>query len=154
MRICLPVRFTEARLSFETYFAARRISKLLLEQSSIIYYSESMEETINQRIKKLRKELKLTQNGFSSVITISAGQLACIETEKRVVNDRTIKLICDSFNVNDEWLRTGTGPVFIENKDTRYTKLIALYEVLKPKYQKFILNAINDFLKIQEEENS
>jgi transcriptional regulator with XRE-family HTH domain len=113
-----------------------------------------MEETINQRIKKLRKQLKLTQNGFSAVITISAGQLACIETEKRVVNDRTIKLICDSFNASDTWLRTGNGPMFTDDKDTRYTKLIALYEVLKPKYQEFILNSINNFLKIQDEEQS
>jgi transcriptional regulator with XRE-family HTH domain len=111
-----------------------------------------MEETINQRIKQLRKELKLTQSAFSSVITISAGQLACIETEKRIVNDRTVKLICDSFNVSDTWLRTGKGPVFVDDKDTKYTKLIALYDILRPKYQEFILNAINTFLKMQEED--
>jgi transcriptional regulator with XRE-family HTH domain len=111
-----------------------------------------MAETINQRIKKLRKELKLTQNGFSSVITISAGQLACIETAKRVVNDRTIKLICDSFSVNNRWLRTGEGPIFEANKDTKYTKLTSLYSVLKPHYQEFILDAINNLLKIQDEE--
>ena len=111
-----------------------------------------MNETVNQRIKQLRKELKLTQNEFSSVITISSGQLACIETEKRIVNDRTIKLICDSFKVNGEWLRTGKGQIYIEDKDNRYNKIIALYDTLKPKYQGFILNSINAFIKIQEEE--
>jgi transcriptional regulator with XRE-family HTH domain len=108
-----------------------------------------MEETINRRIKKLRKELKLTQNAFSSIITISAGQLACIETEKRIVNGRTIKLICDSFNANDKWLRTGEGPMFVEDKDTRYTKLVALFDILDPKYQGFIFNSIKYFLKLQ-----
>ena len=111
-----------------------------------------MSETVNQRIKRLRKELKLTQNEFSSVITISSGQLACIETEKRVVNDRTIKLICDSFKINNEWLRTGKGNIFGEDKDSRYNKIIALYDTLKPKYQEFILDAINSFIKIQENE--
>ena len=111
-----------------------------------------MNETVNQRIKKLRKELKLTQNEFSSVITISSGQLACIETEKRVVNDRTIKLICDSFKINGEWLRTGKGEVFTENKDSRYNTIIALYDTLKLKYQEFILESINSLIKIQEEE--
>ena len=111
-----------------------------------------MNETVNQRIKKLRKELKLTQNEFSSVITISSGQLACIETEKRIVNDRTIKLICDSFKVNGEWLRTGKGDTYTEDKDNRYNKVIALYDTLKPKYQEFVLNSINSFIKIQEEE--
>jgi transcriptional regulator with XRE-family HTH domain len=113
-----------------------------------------MEETINRRIKRLRKELKLTQNAFSSIITISAGQLACIETEKRIVNDRTVKLICDSFNVSDKWLKTGAGPMFTEDKDTRYTKLVSLYDILEPKYQAFILNSINYFLKMQDEEGT
>jgi transcriptional regulator with XRE-family HTH domain len=111
-----------------------------------------MEETVNQRIRKLRKELKLTQNEFSSVITISAGQLACIETEKRIVNDRTIKLICDSFKVNNEWLRTGNGEIFTGNNDTLHTKLTALFASLRPKYQEYILNAITSFLAMQEEE--
>lgn len=111
-----------------------------------------MNETVNQRIKRLRKELKLTQNEFSSVITISSGQLACIETEKRVVNDRTIKLICDSFKINNEWLRSGKGDIFAEDQDTRYTKLIALFDTLRPRYQEFILDSINNFIKLQEEE--
>ena len=109
-----------------------------------------MEETVNQRIKQLRKELKLTQNEFSKIINISSGQLACIETEKRIVNNRTMKLVCDSFDVSIEWLRTGKGSVFSENKDGRYTKLVALYDALKPKYQEFILASINGFLMMEE----
>jgi len=108
-----------------------------------------MEETVNQRIKKLRKELKLTQNEFSSVITISSGQLACIETEKRVVNDRTIKLISDSFKINSEWLRTGKGQIFVDDKDGHNAKVVALYDTLKPRYQEFIVNSINYFIGIQ-----
>ena len=111
-----------------------------------------MEDTVNQRIKQLRKELKLTQNEFSAIITISSGQLACIETEKRVVNDRTIKLICDSFKVNPEWLRKGEEPLFLEDKDSKYAKLTALFDTLKPKYQDYILTSINCFLAMQEQE--
>lgn len=111
-----------------------------------------MDESIYLRIKRLRKELQLTQNEFAAIITISSGQLACIETAKRVVNDRTIKLICDSFNASDIWLRTGEGPMFLEDRDTRYTKLVALYDTLKPKYQEYILGSINSFLKMQENE--
>jgi transcriptional regulator with XRE-family HTH domain len=111
-----------------------------------------MNDTVNQRIKKLRKELKLTQNEFSSIITISSGQLACIETEKRVVNDRTIKLICDSFKVSSEWLKTGNGEVYSEDKESRNAKLLALYDTLKPKFQEYIITSINYFIKIQQDE--
>jgi transcriptional regulator with XRE-family HTH domain len=109
-----------------------------------------MNDTVNQRIKKLRKALKLTQNEFSSVITISSGQLACIETEKRVVNDRTIKLICDSFKINSEWLKTGKGEIYIEDKDLRNTKLLALFDTLKPQFQEYIVTSINYFIKMQQ----
>ena len=111
-----------------------------------------MIDTVNQRIRQLRKELNLTQNEFSSVITISSGQLACIETEKRVVNNRTIKLICDSFKINNEWLRTGKGKMYIDDKESHYTKLVALYDTLRPKYQEFVLGAINSFIEMQREE--
>ncbi|MDR1389635.1 MAG: helix-turn-helix domain-containing protein [Treponema sp.] len=108
-----------------------------------------MNDTIGQRIKKLRKELRLTQNEFSAIITVSSGQLACIETEKRIVNGRTIKLICDSFNVNDTWLRSGEGSMFTDDRDTRYTKLVALYDTLQPKYQEYLIDQINGLLKMQ-----
>ena len=111
-----------------------------------------MNEPVYQRIKQLRRELRLTQNEFSAIITISSGQLACIETGKRRVNDRTIKLICDSFNANGEWLRTGEGAMFIDDKDIRYKSLVALFDTLKPRYQEYILGAINSFIKMQEEE--
>lgn len=111
-----------------------------------------MDETINQRIKRLRKELKLTQTEFSAVISISPGQLACIETEKRCVNNRTIKLISDSFNVTPEWLRTGNGPVYVADKSDGNIKLIALFTTLKPKYQNFIMDSMNFFIKIQDKE--
>jgi transcriptional regulator with XRE-family HTH domain len=109
-----------------------------------------MQETVNQRVKKVRKELKLTQKEFSKTIAISAGQLACIETDKRIVNDRTIKLICDSFGVNSQWLKTGEGEIFHSDKDAKYTKLVTLFDNLKREYQDFIFRSINYFLKEQD----
>lgn len=109
-----------------------------------------MEETINHRVRLLRKKLQLTQYEFSKIIVISSGQLACIETSKRAVNDRTVKLICDSFNVNEQWLRNGTGEMFSLERETQFTKLNALFGNLKPIYQEYIFNAIDFFLKVQD----
>lgn len=115
-------------------------------------YGISMGDTVNHRVKLLRKELALTQREFSAIIRISPGQLACIETEKRMVNSRTLKLISDSFNVNPEWLRIGQGPVFETGAaDNKNAKLTTLFNGLKPEYQDFILNSISGLLKIQEE---
>jgi transcriptional regulator with XRE-family HTH domain len=108
-------------------------------------------ETINQRIKILRKTLKLTQKKFAAALALSQGQIASMETGEREVSGRTKKQICDSFGVNPRWLRKGEGAIFTQNRDAGLTKLLALFVNLEPRYQEFILNAVDQFLKMQEE---
>lgn len=70
---------------------------------------------INERIRHLRKnELKMTQNIFASKIDISRSNLGNIETGEVSVTERVIASICREFNVNEVWLRNGTGEVFSE----------------------------------------
>lgn len=72
--------------------------------------------TISQRIKYLRKNiLNLTQDNFSEKIGLSRSNIANIEISRIKFTDRTIKDICREFNVNKEWLRYGSGEIFIEN---------------------------------------
>lgn len=73
--------------------------------------------TISKRIKYLRKTLKLTQAEFANKIGLSRSNIANIEVSRIKVTDRTIKDICMEFKVNEEWLRTGNGEIFIENDD-------------------------------------
>lgn len=69
---------------------------------------------MQNRIKYLRKEvLKKTQDDFSSEIGLSRNFIAQIETGAKVPSDRTIKDICRVFSVNETWLRTGEGEMFI-----------------------------------------
>jgi transcriptional regulator with XRE-family HTH domain len=107
--------------------------------------------TINQRVKRLRKALSLTQREFSQKIALSSAQIACIETEKRTVNDRTVKLICNAFYADENWLKAGEGEMFSRKSDVKFTRLNALFADLQPKYQNFILNAIDQLLKMQGE---
>jgi transcriptional regulator with XRE-family HTH domain len=104
---------------------------------------------INSRIKELRKTLDITQVNFSQAISLSSGYLAGIETKKRRVNNRLIKLICSTFNVNERWLRTGEGEMFAKNNEEQVIKLVGLFKELKPKYQDYIFKEISYFLKIQ-----
>jgi len=70
--------------------------------------------TINSRIKFLRKTLGLTQAAFAEKIGLKQASIGLYENEQRNVLDRTISDICREFNVNEEWLRTGEGEVFVE----------------------------------------
>ena len=69
---------------------------------------------MNERIKKIRKDLNMTQDEFSSKINLSRNFIAQIEIGTKMPSDRTIKQICREFNVNEVWLRTGLGETYIE----------------------------------------
>ena len=67
---------------------------------------------MNERMKKLRKALGLTQQEFADKIGIVRGNIATYETGKSKPGDAVVSLICREFNVNEEWLRTGNGEMF------------------------------------------
>ena len=68
---------------------------------------------IGERIKELRKALKMTQAAFGERIGIRQNSVAVIEIGKNTPSDQTIFAICREFRVNEEWLRTGAGDMFV-----------------------------------------
>ncbi len=80
-------------------------------------------ETINQRIKKLRKVLDLTQQAFADRLGISRGNIATYETREGSPGNSVIALICREFGVNEAWLRTGDGEMFIKSPNTALEEL-------------------------------
>lgn len=69
---------------------------------------------MNERIKKIRKELGLTQHEFAERLNIGRGTLANYEVGRNEPIDAVISLICREFDVNEHWLRTGEGEMFIQ----------------------------------------
>lgn len=67
---------------------------------------------IGERIKELRKALSLTQTAFGERIGLKQNSVALIEAG-RATSDQTIFAICREFRVNEEWLRNGTGEMFV-----------------------------------------
>lgn len=69
---------------------------------------------MNERIKFLRKKLNLTQQEFADRLRIKRNTVATYEAGKSNPSDGAVSLICREFNVNEEWLRHGTGEMFFE----------------------------------------
>lgn len=69
---------------------------------------------MNERLKKLRRELGLTQQEFADKIGVKRNSLANYETGRNTPIDAIIVSICREFNVNEDWLRTGEGDMFIK----------------------------------------
>lgn len=67
---------------------------------------------MNERIKELRITLNLTQDAFARRLGVKRNTIGNYETGNRVPSDQSIFSICREFNVNEEWLRNGTGEMF------------------------------------------
>jgi transcriptional regulator with XRE-family HTH domain len=68
------------------------------------------------RIKKLRKELGLTQDEFSKRIKVSRSNYGNIETGSVGLTERVLSDICEAFKVNRDWLENGEGEMFEPEK--------------------------------------
>lgn len=70
--------------------------------------------TINERIKYFRKEKKLNQKQLAEMLGITQSGVSYMEQNGSTVADSSIKTICSVYGLNEEWLRTGKEPMYIE----------------------------------------
>lgn len=109
-------------------------------------------EEITNRVILLRKTLKLSQKSLGDAIGLSNSGISNIENGIRNVTDQHIKLLVSTFNVNEQWLRTGEGEMFIQlSADQELDKLIG---EMYANDNEFTKNFVRSFLKLSEDEQS
>lgn len=82
--------------------------------------------TLGERINLIRKENGLTLEKFGERIDLKKSALSQYEHDTASPSDRTIRSICREFNVREEWLRYGEGPM--NEEDTQPDELDAILE--------------------------
>lgn len=82
---------------------------------------------MNERIKELRKVLRLTQEEFAEKIGVKRNTVATYEMGRSVPSDAAIALICREFRVREVWLRTGSGEMFEPNPESELDALCDRY---------------------------
>ena len=98
---------------------------------------------MNNRIKELRKILKLTQDKFAKSINISRSNLSAIENGAINITDRNIKMICSAHDVSEEWLRTGEGEMFdFTNEDDELDILIGVFFAENDEFKKKVIKTM------------
>lgn len=85
--------------------------------------------TINERIKILRKNLKLTQVDFGEKIGLKKSASSYLEQKDAPVTPRVIQLICTNFNVSEQWLVDGTGEMYTSTEDGVIQQLVKEYSL-------------------------
>lgn len=118
---------------------------------SLIFEREGI---MKLRVKQLRNSLSLSQKDFGEAIGLSNSTVCAIEKGCHQLSERNIAIICDTFNANPEWLRTGKGEMFLTPskssiKDLRkeYNLSDIEYELIKS-YLDLPVDKRNEFAKI------
>jgi DNA-binding XRE family transcriptional regulator len=104
---------------------------------------------MRERLKLVRKNLKMNQTGFARQIGLTQTTLSMIEVGTASLTGKNIKLICATFNVNEQWLRTGAGEMFGDSSPY-LRELITIFERLSPDTQDFLLEMARNLIKKQE----
>jgi len=69
---------------------------------------------MNNRIKTIRANANKNQTEFAESINVGQATISAIEKGTRELTDRVISDVCRVYNVNEEWLRYGTGEMYRE----------------------------------------
>lgn len=84
---------------------------------------------MNERIKQVRKFLKLNQDEFGKRLGVTATAISKIENSERGLTEQMILSVCRVFNVNEDWLRNGIGEMFVNPKQALIDDLIENYNL-------------------------
>ena len=69
-------------------------------------------ENVLDRLRVIRFVGKMNQTEFANRLKMAQNTYSHIETGKNPLTDKNISLICLTFGVNENWLRTGCGEMF------------------------------------------
>lgn len=115
---------------------------------------------MNERIKMIREHYKLTQDEFGKRIGSARNTIANYESGNRSPSNSVVLSICREFNVNEDWLRDGTGEMFraeeensiiakatmlLGEKDPLFEAFIDTYSKLTPKNRELLYQFMADF---------
>lgn len=103
-------------------------------------------DTLNERIKTVRKNLGLSQKDFAEKIGISQRSVSWGEQPGNNVPDITIKALCMAFRVNEDWLRNGNGEMLLDFTEDEFTKAANMLSK-----DAFVRSLIVEYWKLDEE---
>ena len=100
--------------------------------------------TENERVREIRKAKGLTMRQFGEKIGVVGSTISDIENGRRSLNRQNLLAICREFNVNEDWLRTGEGSMFVElDEDEEITKLLGDILSSQPDFRRRLISVLS-----------
>lgn len=84
---------------------------------------------MNQRVKELRTALGLSGAKFGERLGVQRNTISQIETGKNGLTEQMLLSICREYNVNEDWLRYGTGDMFLSTDEVPLDELVSANQI-------------------------
>lgn len=105
-----------------------------------------MNDEIGYRIGLLIDALGMKKVRFAERINIDQSYVTQLTSGKRNPSDRTISDICREFNVREEWLRNGSGEMFLDFTEDEFSRAAATLS-----NDAFVRSLIVEYWKLDED---
>ena len=101
-------------------------------------------DAFGERIENLIKQLGITKTKFAEKLSVSQPYISKIIISGYVPSDRLIEDICEKFNANEKWLRTGEGEMFIRKtrSETLADFMVDMLNEEEPSYKRRLIEAL------------
>lgn len=106
---------------------------------------------MNERIKILRKQLGLTLEKFGERLGVGKTAINKLEKGENNVTDQMFKAICREFDVNEEWLRSGKGDMFVIPDDETVAIVSNLLETKDNEFYNTVLDVLHTYDQLSPE---
>lgn len=69
---------------------------------------------MKDRIKQVREALNLSRQEFAQKLGVSVSSIESYEYGRRVPSGAQIELLCRKLGINEQWMLTGEGEMYVE----------------------------------------
>ncbi|MEY8386177.1 helix-turn-helix transcriptional regulator [Oscillospiraceae bacterium 38-13] len=106
---------------------------------------------MSNRIKAVREALKLSQREFGEKLGVSRDVISNIEYGRVQPRELLLRHMCQLYGVNQGWLETGEGDMFLHSprEAEKLDEALRIFQSLRPDFQEYALEQIKKLAELQ-----
>jgi len=109
---------------------------------------------LTNRIKTVREALNLSQREFGEKLGVSRDVISNIEYNRVKPKELLLRHICQLYRVNENWLKTGEGEMFLDDPKeiSKFEEALKIFKSLRPDFQDYALDQIKKLAELQDKQ--
>lgn len=106
---------------------------------------------LSDRIRAVREALLLSQRDFGEKLGVSRDVISNLEYGRVKPKELLLRHICRLYKVNESWLQTGEGEMFLDDPEQsrKADEALRIFHTLRPEFQDYALEQIRKLSELQ-----